>query len=61
MDQIEACKWYVLAADQGDEDAIKALAGLRKTMPADQITEAQHRAHEWHPKLEPHPVSLEGE
>ncbi len=48
-DYVEALKWLILAADQGDENAVKSRDNMKKLygMTADQIAEAEQRAQEF--------------
>ena len=42
-DYVEAHKWFNLAASHGNNDAIKACAGVEKRMSREQIAHTQHR------------------
>ncbi len=49
-DNVQAYRWYTLAAGQGDDLADKFKNHLEKSMTLDQIAEAQRLAREWRPK-----------
>ena len=49
-DLVNAYKWATLAADQGLDPAIQALAILRQEMTVAQIEKAKKLAKEWVPK-----------
>jgi hypothetical protein len=46
---IEAYKWLILAAAQGDPDASKEMEELSQLMTHDQVAEAQKTASQWKP------------
>ena len=48
-DYVEAHKWFNLAASHGNNDAIKARAGVEKHMSGEQISLAQKQARNWTP------------
>ena len=52
QDLVQAYMWATLAAEQGLDQAIQALAILRKEMTPAQIDEAQRLVTEWKPKGE---------
>ncbi len=49
-DYVTAYSWYTLAASQGDDLAEKFKDYLEKSMPLEQLAEAQRLAREWNPK-----------
>jgi len=51
-DSVEAYKWFNLAAAAGNDAATKSRDLLQRQMSPDQISEAQHRAQQFLPKLE---------
>jgi TPR repeat protein len=48
-DNVEALKWWNLAANQDNEIAISARAELSGNMTEAQIAEAEQRARDWRP------------
>jgi len=48
-DDVQAYRWYTLAAGQGDDLAEKFKDHLEKSMTLDQLAEAQRLAREWKP------------
>ena len=48
-DYVEAYKWFSLAADQGEEDAVKERDALASKMTPEQMAAAQERAEAWRP------------
>ena len=50
---VEAYKWFLLAAGQGDEDARKNADSLESIMTRDQIAEGQEMAHQFKPREVP--------
>ncbi len=46
-DSVQACRWYPLAASQGDDLAEKFKNHLQKSMTLEQLAEAQRLAREW--------------
>ena len=51
-DNVQAYRWYTLAAGQGNDLADKFKNHLEKSMTLDQLAEAQRLAREWTPKGE---------
>jgi hypothetical protein len=49
-DDVEAVKWYILAAAQQNKDADQSLTGLVKEMTGEQIADAQRRADDFKPQ-----------
>src|SRR5437867_7412955 len=49
-DYVEAYKWLLLAARQGDEDAKKNLTALESKLTPEQIADGQKRAREFKPR-----------
>jgi len=49
QDSVQAYRWYTLAAAQGDDLAVKFQNLLEKSIPPDQIAEAQRLAKAWKP------------
>ncbi len=49
-DDVQAYRWYTLAAGQGDDLADKIKDHLAKSMTLDQLAEAQRLAKEWKAK-----------
>ncbi len=49
-DSVQGYRWYTLAAIQGDDLAGKFKDHLTKSMPLDELAEAQRLAREWRPK-----------
>ncbi len=49
-DNVQAYRWYTLAANQGDDLAEKFKDHLEKSMTPTQLAEAQRLAREWKPK-----------
>ncbi|TKS57970.1 MAG: endonuclease [Nitrospira sp.] len=47
---VQALKWYILAAEGGDELAVVARDELSRKMTPDQIADARQRAREWAPQ-----------
>ena len=52
-DYVQAYAGWILAAAQGEEDAIEAKDFLRKIMTAEQVAEAQKLAAELRERIEP--------
>ncbi len=48
-DAVQAYRWYILAANQGDDLAEKFTDHWEKSMTLDQLAEAQRLAREWKP------------
>lgn len=48
-DEVEAYKWWLLAAAQGDKEAIKAVAMIEPRLSKEQITEGKKRMREFKP------------
>ncbi len=55
-DYTEAHKWFNLAASYGNNDAVKARAGVERHMTREQIAAAQKQARDWTPGLHKAPV-----
>ena len=49
-DWVEAYRWLLLAARQGDEDAKKNLTALESKLTPEQIADGQKRAREFKPR-----------
>jgi len=49
-DDVQAYRWYTLAACQGDDRAEEFTDHLEKSMTLDQLAEAERFAREWKPK-----------
>ncbi len=47
--KVQACKWFYLAASQGDKDAKRLLPDSEGELTSDEITEAQQLAREFKP------------
>jgi TPR repeat protein len=49
-DLVEAYKWLLLAARQGDQDAKKIMTELENALRPEQIAQGQKRAREFKPR-----------
>ncbi len=54
-DPLEAYKWRILAAGQGNTEAQEGLRALEKNLTPAQMTEGERRANNFRPGPEPSP------
>ncbi len=50
QDYIEACKWFILAAEQAEKGALAYREGMSALLTPEQIAEARKRAADFVPK-----------